>query len=266
MLAETTFFTEADGDPVGVENPDGKGEVVLVCEHASLRLPQRYGTLGLSGDALASHIAWDPGALAVAQRMSQQLDATLIYQRFSRLIYDCNRPPESPAAMRDVSEIFRIPGNENLTDEERSLRTSSLYLPFQGRIRQDLEARRAQGRQSVLVTVHSFTPVYFGKPRSVEIGILHDRDRRLADAMLEAAAASSLYRVERNEPYGPADGVTHTLELHAMPAGMLNVMIEIRNDLITDEAGQGRAAQFLSDLLRQALAAIGNASGETEAD
>ncbi|KEQ05075.1 N-formylglutamate amidohydrolase [Pseudorhizobium pelagicum] len=258
MLAETTFFTEADGDPVAVENPDGKGEVLLVCEHASRRLPQRYGTLGLSGDALASHIAWDPGALAVAQRMSRQLDATLIYQRFSRLIYDCNRPPDSPAAMRDVSEIFRIPGNENLTEEERSLRTSSLYLPFQGRIRQDIETRRAQGRPTVLVTVHSFTPVYFGQQRQVEIGILHERDHRLADAMLEIAAGGTLYRVARNEPYGPADGVTHTLELHAMPAGMLNVMIEIRNDLIADEAGQGRAADFLSGLLRQGIEALTN--------
>src|SRR5690606_7150638 len=111
MLAETQFFRKADGEPVAVENADGAGDVLLVCEHASRRLPERYGTLGLSQDALASHIAWDPGALAVAQLMARGLDATLIYQRFSRLIYDCNRAPESPAAMRVVSEVFRIPGN-----------------------------------------------------------------------------------------------------------------------------------------------------------
>ncbi|CAD7023806.1 N-formylglutamate amidohydrolase [Pseudorhizobium endolithicum] len=256
MLAETTFFTESDGEPVAVENVQGRSEILLVCEHASRRLPERYGNLGLSEDALASHIAWDPGALAVAQVMSRQLDATLIYQRFSRLIYDCNRPPESPAAMRDVSEIFRIPGNENLSEAEKSLRTTSLYLPFQGAIRDEIAARRARGLETVLVTVHSFTPVYFGRKRAVEIGILHDKDSRLADAMLRSAVDTNLYRVERNEPYGAADGVTHTLEVHALPAGLLNVMIEIRNDLIVDETGQGVAADFLSGLLRESMDAL----------
>ncbi|WP_376742063.1 N-formylglutamate amidohydrolase [Pseudorhizobium tarimense] len=255
MLAQTEMLSKADGEAVAVDNPDAAGDVLLVCEHASRRLPQRYGTLGLSEEALSSHIAWDPGALAVAQLMARQLDATLIYQRFSRLIYDCNRPPESPAAIRDVSEIFRVPGNENLNNAERSLRTSSLYLPFQGRIREEIAVRRAHSRETVLVTIHSFTPVYFGRKREVEIGILHDRDSRLADAML-AAASRHLYRVERNEPYGPADGVTHTLELHALPAGLLNVMIEIRNDLIADEAGQVVAADFLSQLLRESISAL----------
>lgn len=256
MSIESDMFTEADGEPVAVDNPSGKSDVLLVCEHASLRLPERYGDLGLSQDALTSHIAWDPGALDVARRMSKSLDATLIHQRFSRLLYDCNRPPESPAAIRDVSEVFRIPGNENLTEAERSRRTTGLYLPFQGRIRDEIAARRGAGRQTVLVTVHSFTPVYFGKQREVEIGILHDTDARLADRMLEAAADTSLYRVMRNEPYGPADGVTHTLELHALPAGLLNVMIEIRNDLIADDNGQDVAADFLSGLLRESLTKI----------
>lgn len=256
MPTETTFFTESDGEPVAIENAKGRSEILLVCEHASRRLPQRYGSLGLSEEALSSHIAWDPGALAVAQLMSRQLDATLIYQRFSRLVYDCNRPPESPAAMRDVSEIFRIPGNENLSEAEKSLRTTSLYLPFQGAIREEIRTRRAGGLETVLVTVHSFTPVYFGQRRAVEIGILHDMDSRLADAMLRSAANTDLYRVERNEPYGAADGVTHTLEVHALPAGLLNVMIEIRNDLIADEAGQDVAADFLGGLLRESIDAL----------
>jgi predicted N-formylglutamate amidohydrolase len=191
--------------------------------------------------------------------MSESLDATLIYQRFSRLIYDCNRPPESPAAMRDVSEVFRIPGNENLSAAERSRRTTALYLPFHGRIREEIAGRRERGVETVLVTVHSFTPVYFGRERKVEIGILHDSDSRLADDMLARAAEASLavqFRVERNEPYGPADGVTHTLEIHALPAGLLNVMIEVRNDLIKDEIGQRVVADFLTGLLRDSLDAV----------
>ena len=256
MLVQSEFFSEADGEPVAVDNAGGRGEVLLVCEHASRRLPERYGDLGLSADALASHIAWDPGALAVSRLMSKSLDAMLIHQRFSRLIYDCNRPPDSPAAIRDVSEIFRIPGNENLSEAEKSRRTTALYLPFHGRIREEIAARRARGLQTVLVTIHSFTPVYFGRERPVEIGVLHDTDSRLADRMLHVASDTHLYRVERNEPYGPADGVTHTLEVHALPAGLLNVMIEIRNDLITDETGQGVVADFLTGLLRESLADI----------
>jgi predicted N-formylglutamate amidohydrolase len=259
MLVQSDFFTAADGEPVAVENASGRSEVLLVCEHASYRLPEAYGDLGLPQEALSSHIAWDPGALAVARFMSQSLDATLIYQRFSRLIYDCNRPPESPAAMRDVSEVFRIPGNENLSAAERSRRTTALYLPFHGRIREEIAGRRERGVETVLVTVHSFTPVYFGRERKVEIGILHDSDSRLADDMLARAAEASLavqFRVERNEPYGPADGVTHTLEIHALPAGLLNVMIEVRNDLIKDEIGQRVVADFLTGLLRDSLDAV----------
>ena len=256
MLVQTDLLTEADGDPVAVENPSGASPVLLVCEHASRRLPEKLGDLGLSQDALSSHIAWDPGALDVASLMAKSLDATLISQRFSRLVYDCNRPPESPAAMRDVSEVFRIPGNENLSDAEKARRTNALYHPFQNRIRDEIAARKGRGQATVLVTVHSFTPVYFGQPRAVEIGILHERDARLADAMLDAARDTKLYRVERNEPYGPADGVTHTLELHAMPDGLLNVMIEVRNDLIAEEVGQGVVADFLTGLLRESIASI----------
>ncbi|TRL32249.1 N-formylglutamate amidohydrolase [Rhizobium straminoryzae] len=254
MLAQTHLLTEADGQPVAVENPQGRGEVLLVCEHGGRLLPASLGTLGLSAEALSSHIAWDPGALPVAMIMARQLDAVLIHQRFSRLAYDCNRPPESPGAIRDVSEVYQIPGNANLTDGEKAARAQAIYLPFRSRIAQEIAARRAAGRPTVLVTVHSFTPIYFGQPRAVEIGILHERDARLADALLKAAKTTHLYRIARNEPYGPTDGVTHTLEEHAIPAGLLNVMIEVRNDLIQEETGQGVVADFLTGLLGETLA------------
>ena len=253
MLAQTDFLSPSDGPPVVVDNPEGQSPVLLVCEHASRQLPASLGDMGLSAEALVSHIAWDPGALAVSRLMARQMDAVLISQRFSRLVYDCNRPPESPAAIRDVSEIYRIPGNENLGEAEKSARAAAIYHPFQQAIAKEIKARAERGHPTVLVTVHSFTPVYFGQKREVEIGILHDDDSRLADRMLAASAQTSPYRVERNQPYGPADGVTHTLLLHALPAGLLNVMIEVRNDLISDEAGQGEAAAFLTGLLTEAL-------------
>ncbi|MBP2548994.1 putative N-formylglutamate amidohydrolase [Neorhizobium galegae] len=253
MFAQTDFLTSADESPVAVEQPEARGPVLLVCEHASRRLPARVGTLGLSQDALSSHIAWDPGALAVSRLLAADLDACLIFQRFSRLVFDCNRPPGAPGAIRDVSEVFRIPGNENLSEAEKAARAEALYYPFQGRIAEEIVHRRDRGQETVLVTIHSFTPVYYGKPRAVEIGILHDEDSRLADRMLQAADGNGRFRVERNEPYGPADGVTHTLALHALPARLLNVMIEVRNDLIDTEAGQRVVAGFLTELLAKSL-------------
>lgn len=255
MTVRSRFFTEAEGETVAVENAAARSDVLLVCEHASATVPEKFGTLGLTPEILSSHIAWDPGALAVSRLLSQKLDATLVYQRFSRLIYDCNRPPESASAMPAKSEIYDIPGNRDLGEAEKFARTSALYVPFHERIDALINERLAAGRKSIIVTVHSFTPVYHGRFRDVEVGILHDTDSRLADAMLEQAAGARL-EVRRNEPYGPQDGVTHTLRLHALPDGLLNVMIEIRNDLIADAAAQSVMADFLYELMGKALSSF----------
>lgn len=251
----TGLLTDADGSPVAIDNPDGESPFLFVCEHASRLLPQNMGTLGLGPQALESHIAWDPGALAVSRMLSQQLDATLFYQRFSRLVYDCNRPPEAEAAMPAVSEIFDIPGNVGLSSDDRLVRTQAIYYPFKDGLADVIATRGRGGRRTVLVTMHSFTPVYHGKQRSVEVGILHDRDARLADAML-AAADGAAFDTRRNEPYGPTDGVTHTLIEHGLKNGLLNVMIEIRNDLVSDEAGQKVMTGFLAGLLGEGLASL----------
>lgn len=250
------ILTGEEGDPVALENVVARGPVILVCEHASRLLPQALGTLGLPEEALESHIAWDPGALAVSRLMAKSLDATLIFQRFSRLVYDCNRPPESPAAIPEKSEVFTVPGNAGLDQAARDARTEALYLPFRERLSALVASRIAEGRAPVIVTMHSFTPVYFGQPRAVEIGILHDADARLADAMLAAAGKAGPYDIRRNAPYGPEDGVTHTLKEHGLSNGLANVMIEVRNDLIKDEAGQRVVAGYLAGLLKKSLPAV----------
>lgn len=253
MSDDLHLLTDEDGAPVSETNTAGRGDVLLICEHASRRLPARLGSLGLDAEALEAHIAWDPGALGVALGMSKALDAALIYQNFSRLAYDCNRPPEAADAMPARSEIYDIPGNVNLSDADRRARTEAIYMPFKQAIAHRIAERRAEGRDTVLVTMHSFTPVYKGAERDVEIGILHDNDSRLADQMLGFAEKARRYRVRRNEPYGPADGVTHTLKLHGLANGLMNVMIEVRNDLIRDEAGQEVMAGFLAGLIRESL-------------
>ena len=250
------ILSAEEGDPVALENVVARGRAIIVCEHASRRMPEALGTLGLSAEALSSHIAWDPGALAVARLLATSLDATLVHQRFSRLVYDCNRPPCSPAAMPEKSEVYDIPGNRELDQAARDARTAALYEPFRTALARLVRARMAEGRAPVVVTVHSFTPVYFGRPRDVEIGILHDADSRLADAMLAAAARDGGYAVRRNEPYGPEDGVTHTLKEHGLVNGLANVMIEVRNDLVRDEAGERAVADYLAGLLGEGLASL----------
>lgn len=245
--------------PVSVVNAAGPSPVVLVCEHASAHIPARYNNLGLSGAALQSHIAWDPGAMAVARGMAERLDAVLVASDVSRLVYDCNRPPDAPTAMPAQSEVTPVPGNADLSAAERADRTARFYTPFRETLAQIIAAKGAP----VIVTVHSFTPVYHGAKRDVEIGILHDSDTRFADAMLITAQAHTDAIVRRNDPYGPEDGVTHTLQAQALPFGHLNVMIEVRNDLIASPDAQATMAQTLSSWLADTCTKLGIVEGVT---
>ena len=166
----------------------------------------------------------------------------------SRLVYDCNRPPEAPSAIPERSERFDIPGNRGLTERQRAARVEAVYRPFEQALEHLLDARGS----GVLVSVHSFTPVFNGAPRTVELGIVHDEDARVADAMLSLATDMTTLRAERNAPYGPEDGVTHTLIRHALPRRWLNVMLEIRNDLIATPPDQERVARQLHALIDRA--------------
>ena len=233
---------------VKVRNAHGRHQVVLVCEHASAFIPAVFNNLGLDGEAATSHIAWDPGAVMTARLLSEKLDAVLVEGTVSRLVYDCNRPPEAPGAMAARSEIYDIPGNTGLTDVQKKDRVDSVYKPFTQALAGVLANHHVE---PVLVTVHSFTPVYQGVVRDLDIGILHDSDSTLADAML---SIPSPWNTQRNEPYGPQDGVTHTLKLHGIANSIANVMIEIRNTLISNpaecEAVATRFEKWLTDSLK----------------
>lgn len=250
---EGMTYREAAGDasPVRVVNGDGASSVLLVCEHASCHIPPALERLGLPEDDALSHAAWDPGALGVAEEMARVLDAPLVAGTVSRLVYDCNRPPGAADAMPARSEVIEVPGNRGLDDAARAARTRLFYEPF----RNTVAARLAAMRDPVLVTVHSFTPVFHGRPRAVEIGVLHDKDTRLADAMLDMPPRGVAKRIERNAPYGPEDGVTHTLREHGIANGHPNVMLEIRSDLVAApdrQRAMGRAmAEWVAGAFRQ---------------
>lgn len=246
-----------DLQAVELINPQGQGAAVILCEHASNRFPDDFGDLGLAEADRQSHAAWDPGARAVALGLSQALDAPLVASTVSRLVYDCNRPPHVASAMPSQSEKISVPGNRDLDEASRQARVDRVYLPFRDAVNRLLDARAEAGQPSLLITIHSFTPVYNDRPRAVEIGILHDEDAGLADAMLDQAHRLPHRRVERNEPYGPQDGVTHSLKEYGIARGLPNVMIEIRNDLLTNAADEAQMTDEMLTLLRPALDALG---------
>lgn len=245
----TRVSTTSTEGYVSVINPMGKSPVVVVCEHASNFIPSVYNGLGLAGGALESHAAWDPGALPVAMGLSDLLNAKLVASHVSRLVYDCNRPPSAPDAMPHQSEAIRVPGNVGLTSAQRQDRVDEFYEPFRATLAEAITATSTP----VIVTIHSFTPTYHGRRRSVEIGVLHDTDARLADVMLETASQFTDTLVLRNDPYGPEHGVTHTLKEHALANGHLNVMLEVRNDLVQDAQQQDDMADCIASWLEDAL-------------
>jgi predicted N-formylglutamate amidohydrolase len=243
------------GEFAEVINRKSAANIVLVCEHASPFIPDEFGNLGLSKSALSSHIAWDPGALNIARQLSVDLDAPLVVQNASRLIFDCNRPPGAKGAIPAKSETYDIPGNIGLSDAEKQARADRFYVPFQNTLGACIDSKTQSSMPPAIITVHSFTPVYHGNRRSVEIGVLYDSDIRLAHALVPLLRADERYDVQYNDPYGPHDGVTHTLKEHAIPRGCINVMLEIRNDLVTTSASQTEMARWLSPHLKQAIAA-----------
>ena len=257
--------TELSVPVVTVQGGEAPGPFLIVCEHASNAFPSAYGTLGLDAEARQAHIAWDPGALGVARRLAANLKAPLVHARVSRLIYDLNRPPSSPGAMTARSESYDIPGNRELAAAERLRRTTEVYLPFHDALHREIAQRMAAGNPPVVVTVHSFTPVWLGRPRAVEFGVIHDADPTLARAVLAEAKARTGLDCRLNEPYSAADEVTHTLRLHATPYGLANVMLEIRNDLIADPAAEAAMGDRLSPVLYAALATVTASAAERAA-
>lgn len=236
---------------VQVDNPHGAGPILLVCDHASNHIPPAFDRLGLSPEQLEEHSAWDIGAWDLARALSQLLDSPLVGAAASRLLIDPNRDFDAPDLIPVSAEGVPIPGNQGLSQAERALRLSRFHDPFHDAIHGILKQRTDL---QAIVSVHSFTPVLFGKPRIWNAGILHADDARLADLLIAQLAAKSDLTVGRNEPYGPGDGVYYTLDRHA--AGLATAMIEVRNDQLRDTGGQQLWAGLLAEALESALARL----------
>jgi len=219
-------------------NAQGRSPFVLVCDHASNRIPDAYGDLGLTLTQRLMHIAWDPGALAVARQLVDLLDAPLVQSTVSRLVIDPNRDHDAPDLIPTISETTRIPANDDMDPLERAHRIVAYHSPFHDAIEALLDRRRNEGRETILVTVHSFTPVYRGVSRPWPIGLIHGKDtgftRAFGDALLADMPGLDL---GWNQPYAALNGVTYTLEHHGDERGLASTMIEIRNNEILEPSG-----------------------------
>ena len=237
-------------------NESGKSPFFLVCDHAGNFLPRRVGTLGLNVQELESHIAWDIGAAAVTRFMADELDAFAVLQTCSRLVIDCNRPPTAEDSIAVYSEVTDIPANRMITQAERERRLNETFLPYHARIRTELDRRLKEGMSTVLVALHSFTPVFKGNHRPWHVGLLYNRDARLAKPMIDLLRRDDLLIVGDNQPYNVSDDSDYTIPVHGERRGLLHIEIEIRQDLIMGEDGQRLWAKRLAETLTLSAKAL----------
>lgn len=236
----------------------GTAPIVLICEHASFFMPSEFQGLGVSEATASSHAAGDIGALAVAKRMSDGLGAPLVFCGVSRLLYDCNRPLSAPDCIPSKSEVHEIPGNIGLSDEERRKRFDLIHQPFHTAASGLVETQQAAvGGPIAVVTIHSFTPIYHGKVRELDLGFLFHGKPALSQAANRVEQNKGVYRSFLNQPYDATDGVTHSLRMHGDEFGHENSMIEIRNDLINTDAGVNKVADHLAETLQCVMSELG---------
>ncbi len=235
---------------------DGRSPMVLLCDHASARLPRRLGDLGLDAEARADHIAWDIGARRVAELVSERFDAPLISSGYSRLAIDCNRPPHVPSSIPEVTCEVPVPGNVGLDEDAKRARRDSLFWPYHRAIEEILRRREAAGRRSIIVSIHSFTSSLYGKERPWHFAVLYGMDPRFAHALIAALAASSDLVVGDNEPYRVSEGTDYGVPVYAERAGRPGALVELRNDLLRTSAGVERMARLLGDALELTVQAL----------
>jgi predicted N-formylglutamate amidohydrolase len=241
----------ADVPPVLEQNAAGRSPFLLTGDHYGRLIPRSLGNLGLPADELRRHIAWDIGIAGVAAALSKQLDAHLIAQRYSRLVIDCNRPPSASSSIPRLSEATTIPGNDGLSPDAAATRRRQIFDPYHRRIGEVIDRRLRDNIPTVLVSLHSFTPVYAGVARPWHIGTLYQRDTRLPPLLLAQLRAEADLVVGDNEPYAVSDDTDYTIPVHGEARGLINSGIEIRQDLISDSAGEKQWADRLARIFRQ---------------
>lgn len=243
-----SLLTSSEPEPFRVLNGRSTLPLLLLCDHASRRIPASLGDLGLDPAALRCHLAWDIGAGALTQMLAERLGATAVLCNYSRLVVDCNRELLDPQAFLEYGDGVVISGNRGLDDAQREARVSAIFRPYHAEISNQIYRLREHGSAPpAILAIHSFTPVLNGVSRSWQIGILWDKDARVADMLIRGLREDG-FNVGDNEPYSGRAPQDFTIDHHAESAGLPHVGIEVRQDLIDDDAGVREIADAFEPL------------------
>jgi predicted N-formylglutamate amidohydrolase len=248
----SSLLSAEDPAAVAIETPRGAAPFLLLCDHAGQAIPRQLGDLGLPPGEIDRHIGWDIGALKVSRHLGRQLDSTLIHQRYSRLVIDCNRTPGIASSIPPLSELTPIPGNIAIDDNHAQAREHAIFRPYHQAISDHLDERQRSGMPTAIIAMHSFTPVFKGHERPWQVGLLFNRQPEFALLLAELLREEGDLQVGVNEPYAMTDATDYTLPVHAERRQLPYVGIEIRQDLITDQQGQQAWAKRFARLLPQA--------------
>lgn len=251
-IKNSAIFLLENDEPLAFEivNASGVSKLVLVCDHASKRVPRCLDNLGLTPEQLDDHIGWDPGAADVARLLSKNLDAPLILSGYSRLVIDCNRPLQSSQSIPAQSADILIPRNQNITDEDRAWRVNNLFMPYHNAINQLLAGRK--NRHTIFLSIHSFTPSLNGQHRPWNIGISFWRDHSLAKPLINALKKRDDIVVGDNEPYAIDVEFDYAVPVHGEGRGLPSAMIEIRQDGVRAAAGVAAWATRITEAYQEA--------------
>ncbi len=248
-----TLLGADDPPPVEVVRAGAPSPFFLTCEHAGRIFPKRLGTLGLGPVDLERHITYDIGAAGVARGLSQRLDAHLVLQTYSRLVVDCNRSPGAGDFIVTVSEDTEIPGNREVSEKQAKARADAIFHPYHDTIAAVLDERESAERITVLVAVHSCTPVFHGVSRPWHVGVLYEHDPRFALILFDLLNDEGHLCIGDNEPYYMTSDKDYAVPVHGQSRGIPHVELEIRQDLIKTPEGQDEWAEFLAGNLREGL-------------
>lgn len=235
--------------PYKVINSKKTNNFIILCDHASYNIPKKYNKLGLSDHNLKKHIGWDIGALKVAKKISKNINCTLIHSGYSRLLVDCNRSLKSKGAFLTKSEDIIIPGNIGISRKEKILRSKRYYFPYHNQIQKFINQSLKSNMVPSLVAIHSFTPVYLGKPRKWHIGILQRSDQRLSSLFIREIKKNKNIRLGINQPYKLNLAGDFTIPFFSESYGLPNVLIEIRQDLLLKQRSIDFWANFITKIL-----------------
>lgn len=242
-----------DPPAVAVFNASGRAPVLLLCDHASRAVRRALRGLGLEDRALHRHIAWDIGAADMARILARRFDAPLVLAGYSRLVVDCNRDVGDPTFIVEVSEDTVIPGNRGLTQAAVDARVAACYAPYHRAVDDRRAGFTARGVSPAVISVHSFTPVFKGFERPWHVGILWQRDPRLAVPLMDGLRAHDHIAVGDNKPYSARDEFGYSIEAHGAARGLPQVLIEVRQDLLEGHEGIEAWALVLAEALAPVL-------------